>query len=390
MSRLAKFAVCSALVLFAAVATATAAEKKVVIPFDFTSKFDKGKMGESLGDMVWQKLGSRGGYVLPESMLDVRDTCEQNHVRLSGDTPLEDVRKVVEGTFAAQIGIWGSVELAPGAEEEVYDIVIKCVDFSAPDGPKTLYECDTRTKTAGEIPHLYIKQLIDGLCESQGGSGAAGSSALAEANWRKNPNLVGGDGFEKGARGVPTGWDPTSGQFHEPLGHMVKWIPEPGNPENHIIRFDIDKEMAGSYGVFYYSLAFPVEENATYRFQCRWRSMAPTVKVFIKCYDQLPTVWHRMGAGQSTSGSSERREVYRSQENLNGPKKVWNTHTEDFTPKHTMYSPHFARVMLYGYQPPGILDWDDIVVKKILDAPSQGAISNKVKRRSTETKVTEP
>jgi hypothetical protein len=362
--------------------------KKVVIPFDFVSQFDHGKSGEGLGDTVWQKLQRRGGYVLPESMLDVRDTCEANHIHLSPETPLDDVRKVVQGTFAAQIGVWGSVELAPGEEGDVYDVVIKCVDFSAPGGPKTLYECSARTKTAGEIPHVYVKALIDALCGS--GDSIPGGSAAAEEKWKKNPNLLGSDGFEKGARGIPTGWEAVVGRYHEPLGQMVKWMPEPGNASNHIIRFQFGKDVAGNEGCFYYSLAFPVEEGATYRFQCRFMTHGPTVKVFIKCYDMLPTEFRRLGAAASTSSAMERREIYRSQENLKGPKNVWNTHTEDFSPTHTMYSPKFGRVMLYAYQPPGIVDWDDVVIKKIADAPSQGQLAGKVKRRSKETKVTEP
>ena len=77
--------------------------------------------------------------------------------------PAADVGKIVVRDFDAQIGIWGSVERVAGHEEDVYDLVIKCVDFSVPKQPKTIYQCNARTKTVSEIPHLYVRQLLDAL-----------------------------------------------------------------------------------------------------------------------------------------------------------------------------------------------------------------------------------
>ena len=71
--------------------------------------------------------------------------------------------------------------------------------------------------------------------------------------------------------------------------------------------------MAGSTGVLYYSDYFPVEEGATYRFQCRWRTTGSAAKVFIKCYDEMPSQYR---SETGTSSCMQRREVYRSQENL--------------------------------------------------------------------------
>ena len=105
--------------------------QKVVIPFDFESRFDQGRYGQMVGDMIWQKLHREGGFVIPDSMTDVRDYCSMNQIAIGPETPLEQVRKIVKNDFDADIGIWGSVERAPGFSGEVYDIVIKCVDFSS-------------------------------------------------------------------------------------------------------------------------------------------------------------------------------------------------------------------------------------------------------------------
>ena len=57
-------------------------------------------------------------------------------------------------------------------------------------------------------------------------------------------------------------------------------------------------------------------------------------------------------------------------------------HTEDFTPKHTQFTPRWGRVMLYAYWPAGTVDWDDIVVKQIVPAQKK----DKSPKPSLETK----
>ena len=78
----------------------------------------------------------------------------------------------------------------------------------------------------------------------------------------------------------------------------------------------MDEDVAGTTGVLYYSEFFPVEEGATYRFQCRWRTTGSAAKVFVKCYDELPTEFRTGASGDSLK--TEKREVYRSQQNLQG------------------------------------------------------------------------
>jgi hypothetical protein len=231
-----------------------------------------------------------------------------------------------------------------------------------------IYEVKARTKAVSEIPHVYVKQMLDALYQRKPG-GPPPVSASAEENWRNNPNLVAGGDFESG---VPKGWEPVAGQQREPLGGLVRWTTEKANAGNKVVRFTLDRNAAENEGVMYYSEPFPVEEGATYRFQCRWPSDAPAVKVFVKCYDADET--------------GRRREVYRSQQNLDGPKGKWNTQTEDFTPRHTKYSPKWGRVMLYAYLNPGEVEFDDVAVKQI--SPASPGNAAKVRRHSSESKIT--
>ncbi len=374
---------------------AAAAEKgnKVVIPFPLVSKFDDGRYGQLVADSLWKKLSRERAFIIPESPDDVKDLCATNGIKIGPDTPLPEVEEVVRKTFDAQIGIWGSVERAPGAEVEIYDLSLRCVDFSTPGEPKVIYEkIGVRTNSVSEIPHLYCKEMLDKLFE-RAAPAPRGVNPEAEERWKTDRSLVVGD-FEQAPRGVPKGWEPRAGQQREPLGNLVKLMPEGGNEGNHVIRFTIPKAVAEAEGVMYYSHPFPVREGATYRFQVRWRSTSPSPKVFIKCYDEVPSEYKgtKKGADETDTSTGtqqsglDRREVYRSQQNLKGENGQWRVHTQDFTPKHSKYSPKFGKIMLYGYLTEGVIDWDDIVLKEIVPPPA--GFDKGDKRHSQASKVT--
>lgn len=346
------------------------AEPKVVIPFDFESKFDQGRYGQMVGDMIWKKLERRGGYIIPEAMLDVREWSERTKTVPNPETPLKDMKSILQDTFGGDIAIWGKIERLPQVEWDQYDFWINIVDFSA-SPPEEIAKIKARTQTVSEIPHVYVKQALDKLYGVQGGDAETGPGEEAEERWETGPNLVQGD-FER-----MQGWDELQGHVNREAERSAQ------GKGNHFIRFTIPRNVAVTSGVLYYSEYFPIEEGAMYRFQCRWRSSGPSPKVFVKCYAELPTRFNNRAHGQTRQ--TEKREVYRSQQNLKGPNNTWNTHTESFTPKHTQYKPRFGRVMLYGYLRQGTLDWDDIIVKQIVPPPDEK--TPKTRRPSLETKV---
>lgn len=392
-------------VLAGEAAAQSSSQQKVVVTFDFVSEFDNGRYGRMVADMIWKKLDREGGFILPE-MVDIRDFCRMEDITVTPETSMEEVGKAVVDKFGADIGIWGSVERAPGAELEIYDLEIRCVDFTSSAEPRVIYEASgVRTNSVSEIPHLYVKKMLDNLYGREP-EGPAPVNQMAEENWEKNPNLLIGGDFEWAIRGVPAGWEDRGGQHREPLGNLVRWIPEVGNPENHVIRFTFDQGVGDSTGVMYYSKPFQIVEGATYRFRCRWRSNGPAVKVFIKCYAEMPSEYReafeaaRAEAGHpppsrgrretqqsSSSGDlSQLRECYRSQQNLKGPKNTWNEHTQDFTPRHTRYTPTWGRVMLYAYLGEGVVEFDDCVLKMIM--PASPGETKKTPRISQESDVT--
>ena len=385
----------------------TGRTQKVVVPFDFVSEFDNGRYGRMVGQMVWKKLEREQQFLIPESMFDIRDICTAGGIEITPDTPLENVEQVVRRDFDADVAIWGRVERAPGHEWEVYDLTVKCVDFTASLKPRVIYEkTGVRTNSVSEIPHLYIKEMLDALYGREPG-GPEPVDPAAEENWKNNPNLVQGGDFQTGADGVPGGWESRGGQERESLGGLVRWIPENGSDAgNKVIRFTFDESVGNGYGVMYYSKPFPIEAQAKYRFQCRYRTNGPKIIVFIKCYDRMESVYKKVqtdqpspgpkrgdedgltesAASENESPTGEPRECYRSQQNLKGPKNAWNLHAQDFTPRHTKYTPKSGRVMLYAYLGAGVVEFDDVVLKQIV--PAIPGESKKVPRHSMESDVT--
>ncbi len=336
--------------LFSLVAVADDAEK-VVIPFDFESRFDQGDTGRRVGEMIWKKLDREGKFVIPESMLDVRDVCQRVKFRPNPQTSLKQMGAVIREEFEAHIAVWGSVERVPPNRTDVYDLHIKVVDFSGAE-PVVLYDKKNRTKTVSEIPHLYVKQMLMKL-DGKRPQGPPPPDPAAEKRWREGRNLLSNGSFEKGAES-PTGW--------ESLPQYVSLVK---SRRTRHLQMSFPASVAGSTGVLYYSEFFPVQQLATYRFSCRFRTSGSAVKVFVKCYDEF--------RGSRVRGDSavQKREVYRSQQNLKGAAGKWTTHTEDFTPKHSKYTPRWGRVMLYAYWPAGTVEWDDVVVKQIKPPPTK-------------------
>lgn len=351
--------------------SAPVGHRPLVIPFDFESTFDNGVYGQIIGDMLWKKLQRRGRFVIPDSMLETREWCQRNKFLPSSDTTLDKMKNVVCKEQAGDIAIWGKVERVAGNEFEVYDLWIFVADFSV-EPPKVIFQKKGRTKTVSEIPHIFIKDALDALYgESEKAVAATLEPVTVKERWKKGPNLLKGD-FEKG-KAFPLGWDP--------LPRHVSWMHDKkAAKKNRFVRFTIPADVAETTGVLYYSEFFPVQAGATYRFQCRWQSSGTAVKVFVKCYDEVQGPFR---SKNDSSGGTERREVYRSQQNLAGPSSLWNLHTEDFTPLHTQYNPRWGRVMLYGYYPAGTVDWDDIILKQV--SPPRPRTGDA--RPSLETKV---
>ena len=353
-------------------ADARAADKtaqKVFIPFDFESKFDEdGEYSETMGFMFWKKIERKGGFVIPESMEDVRSVCSQIDFHPNDRTPLDEVARVVKEVFEGQYASWGKLERVPGTDQ-TYDFWLRVYDFTG-DTPRKIYEVmGVRLDNVHKVPHLHVKNALMKLYNELP-QRPTGPDPEEVERWEKGPNLVLNGDIERRGRAGPKYW--------EKLKSGITWAKTPQG-EGRCVRFEMDEAIAGGPGMLYYSNFFEVDEGSKYQFQYRWRSEGPTPKIFIKCYDEIPEYDEK-----KRIRFLQKRECYRSQQQPKGPKNTWNTHTEDFTPKHTKYTPKWGRVMLYGYWPAGVIYFDDVIVKLI---KPRKAPPKKRRRHSMETGV---
>ncbi len=258
--------------------------RKVVIPFDFVSKFDDGRYGQIVGDMIWKKLSADGGFIVPE--IDARRPRllrKPQAAALARDGPCDKMKQIVADDFGGQIGIWGSVERAPGTRGRNLRPGDQMRRFLGETEAEGDLRVKARTKSVSEIPHLYVKADARRAARRRPAA-AAWPTPLAESELEEEQEPR-RRRFPARRRRRAQGLGQAAGQQREPLGGLVRWTTEKGNADNKVVRFTLDRNVAENEGVMYYSDFFPVEEGATYRFQCRWRSTAPAVKVFIKCYD---------------------------------------------------------------------------------------------------------
>ena len=181
-----------------------------------------------------------------------------------------------------------------------------------------------------------------------------------ERRWREGPNLVRNPGFESpnAAGNGPADWQ-------TPPEKQMSWAPNPDGP-GKVIKYDMDEATAGGYGLDFYSDWIEIQPGATYRFSCRYKSEGPTPKIFLKGYHAFPP---------QEGFPADRRETYRRQVHPGGEKGQWNSVVADFIPEATRpdQQPTFLKVDLYAYWPKGVIYWDDIVLKKVRDAPADAA-----------------
>ena len=190
--------------------------------------------------------------------------------------------------------------------------------------------------------------------------------AEAEKRWKDGKNLVINGDFEAGQETVAANWFPREDQKN-----VVFRVADPDAKTGKCLRFDVSEKIAFNEGMMCYSASFEVEQGATYRVRWRFKTTGTSVKLWIKGYDHFPKAF----------GFEEQdREVWRSRKDPQFHEGLheytlneWTEYGHDFVPyvdpgplgKHVRY----AKVMLYAYTSAGTVWWDDIVIRKIKDAP---------------------
>jgi len=328
--------------------------KPILVVFDFQSPFDENRTGRFVANNYRAKVTRYRLYRTIEDM--DREAIERRagfvaRFEMAPDEALAFARK----WFGADLVMWGKVERVGGEKLRIHTRVI---DHKLGTGR---YRLDTSivvpSKYAIQIGVFKMLGELTGLPDPR----YPPLPPDAEERWQQGPNLIGADGFETG-KTQPEGWEPFGVDWQMGQAHWESYPDEPGK----CIVFRMSRAVAAMEGVAYYTCFFDIEPGATYRVQVRVNSMGPTVKVFVKYYAWLHTPGEPQG---------QWREVGRSPMNCRGPKKQWNVHRRDCHPRiyrthaKRVFVPKKCRIGLYAYWPAGVVYFDDVVFKKIAEAP---------------------
>ena len=333
-------------------ADATFAQGTSILVLPITSE-EKG-LGDQVRLMLINKSRRLGAVTYdPGSVAEVIGTDP-----LPLTTPPEKLAALARERFSADFIVLGAVTgKGPYA---VHLVAVRATDPGKIQVLDKTYACEHHQIVPLEMAKAVYE--IFGLPVPEDPLRQLQNDPQAERRWREGANLVRNPGFETPAAG---GKGPAEWQETGPLGTggTVTWLPNPDGP-GKVIKYEMDEETAGGYGMAYYSDWIAIEPGATYRFSCRYKSLGPTVKIFLKGYHEFPP---------QEGFPAQRRETYRRQVHPAGEKKQWNSVVADFIPIHANpnQQPTWMKVDLYAYWPKGGVFWDDIVLKKVRDAPRQ-------------------
>ncbi len=321
------------------------AEGVAFLPLTVTS--DEKGLGEKVQQMLRFKAKRIGAIVYDSS--SIKEVLGGREV--SSDTPPAELAAIGRRRFHADIVVTGHV-----AGAEPYEVRLLAVYTDNLERPRVF-----RRRYACANHHLIPVEMAGAVFDILGMERPKDPLRMLRADpeidrrWREGPNLVKNPGFEQPG---PSGSGPA---YWQALEGQMAWAPNPDGP-GKVLKYDMNKGTAGSYGLAFYSDWIPIEAGATYRFSCRYKTLAPTAKIFLKGY-------HPFEAADGYP--AQRRETYRRQVHPSGGKGRWNSVTADFIPESTRpaHTPTFMKVDLYAYWPAGVIFWDDIVLKKVRDAP---------------------
>jgi len=321
------------------------AEGVTFLPLTVTSE-EEG-LGKKVQYMLRAKAKRLGAVVYdPHS---VRDVLAGRTVSLR--TPPADLARLAHDPFRADVAIVGHV-----AGREPYEVRLLAVYADDPVHPG-VFRRTYRAANHHLIPVEMAKAVYDilGLARPEDPLRMLREDPEIARRWEEAPNLVANPGFEQADA---DGRGPAHWQDPEP---QMAWTANPDGP-GKVLKYDMNAGTAGSYGLDFYSDFIAIEAGAAYRFSCRYKTLGPTPKVFLKGYHAFPA---------QHGYAAQRRETYRRQVHPKGGKGQWHTVTADFIPEATKpeHSPTCLKVDLYAYWPAGVIYWDDVVLKKVRDAP---------------------
>jgi hypothetical protein len=312
---------------------------------------------EHIGFSLRTKLNRDGHYEAisgPEMTEMVASSGGPITLRTSAD----EVTKFASDAKPAVL-IWGEVD---GAGDKK-DIRLMILDLREKD-PKPR-EIDKKIKEPTDLRFVAeeILQTIPGVKPFEHPSETSVTLDPESLKlWAKNPNLVPYGDFSEAGH-----WTAlfASEKYPAPMSNSLpavdkiniyKLPADEGEKTHNVLAMRMSKNTAENNGLACLSDFIKIEPNVRYRIQFRYKSDGPSLHVFVKGYT----------TAKGFSGKPEEREIYRRQVPPSGPTHgKWVTVLDDLNPQRPGFIVEGLRIDLYTYLSPGVVMFDDVVLKAV-------------------------
>jgi hypothetical protein len=126
--------------------------------------------------------------------------------------------------------------------------------------------------------------------------------------------------------------------------------------DQNVLAMNLSRTAAENNGLACLSESIKIEPKTRYRLSFRYKSDGPKLHVFVKGYTMA----------KNLEGKLVEREIYRRQVPPTGKTNgEWVTIVDELNPQHPAYPVQYLKVDLYAYLHPGMVMFDDVVLKAV-------------------------
>jgi hypothetical protein len=312
----------------------------------------KEELREKSGFSLRAKLDRAGVYEVIDGpkMAEIAGEAKEP---IGFDTSADAIRelgKLVE----AEVLVWGDINGANEMRIKVLDLRDK--DPKPREVKKVIKEATDLRFVSEEVLET-LKGV--GKFEHPSEEGVT-NDATADALWKKNPNLV-------------KNFDFTSAGSWQAIFEAQKYdvqisdtLPaedkvnihrlNEGGKVNNVLAMNLSRYCAENNGMACLSDSIKIDPDTRYRISFRYKSDGPSLHVFVKGYTLYDNI----------KGEKVEREIYRRQVPPSGKTDgKWVTVIDDLNPQQVAFPVQTLRVDLYAYLSPGMVMFDDVVLKAV-------------------------
>ena len=277
---------------------------------------------------------------------------------VTASTPVERLKEL-GALVRADVLVWGEMSNTPQGAT----VRLKILDLreGATARPRELVKV-VKEPTDLRFVSEQILETLPGVAKFEHPSEeGVTNDAVAEKMWREQPNLVkNGDFSSAGSwKGIYMSeyYDVPISDRLPPVDKVVIYrMPDGKGGTNNVLAMNLSKYCAENNGLACLSDAIEIAPDTRYRLSFRYRSDGPTLHVFVKGYTMFENI----------KGEKTMREIYRRQVPPSGKTDgQWVTIVDDLNPQHVVFPVQFLKVDLYAYLSPGIVMFDDIILKPV-------------------------